>query len=231
MKLINGDAKNLLRGIQSKSIDLIITDPPYKFKSNILKGGGFFANENKRHLQVIEQKWGLKFDPVYFLKEFQRVLKIFNAYIFCNRYLLKTYIEFAENYNYNWDILILLKANPVPAFKNHYLSDKEYVMFIRDKGATFNSNNTYYDYFTYYIYSVGKNYSGHPTEKPVDFIRKMIKISSNEGDVILDPFMGSGTTGVACLYENREFIGFEIDKEYYSVAEERINKTIQLKLI
>ena len=66
----------------------------------------------------------------------------------------------------------------------------------------------------------------HPTEKPVDLMQVLIENSSNEGDVVLDPFMGSGSTGVACINSNRKFIGIEIDENYFKIAKQRIEDSI-----
>jgi site-specific DNA-methyltransferase (adenine-specific) len=63
----------------------------------------------------------------------------------------------------------------------------------------------------------------HPTQKPIDILERIIKTSSNPGDIVLDCFMGSGSTGVACVNTGRSFIGIELDPNYYSIAEERIN--------
>ena len=68
---------------------------------------------------------------------------------------------------------------------------------------------------------------GHPTIKPLEFIRKVIRNSSVAGDVILDSFMGSGTTAVACILENRNYIGFEVNKKYYDIALKRIEEVIE----
>ena len=65
-------------------------------------------------------------------------------------------------------------------------------------------------------------HKSHPTEKPTELINVIINNSSNENDIILDPLMGSGTTGVACLESNRKFVGCEIDKKYYEIAKNRI---------
>lgn len=62
----------------------------------------------------------------------------------------------------------------------------------------------------------------HPSEKPIDLMKILINNSSNEGDIVLDPFMGSGTTGIACKQLNRNFIGIEIDDGYFNIAKERI---------
>lgn len=64
----------------------------------------------------------------------------------------------------------------------------------------------------------------HPTQKPIDLMKVLIENSSNEGDIVMDCFMGSGSTGVACLETNRGFIGIEIDKKYYDIAIERIKE-------
>lgn len=64
----------------------------------------------------------------------------------------------------------------------------------------------------------------HPTEKPVELLKVLIENSSNEGDIIMDCFMGSGSTGIACINTNRKFVGIEIDKKYYDIAVERIKK-------
>lgn len=67
----------------------------------------------------------------------------------------------------------------------------------------------------------------HPTIKPISVTEKIIRNSSKENFTILDPFMGSGTTGVACINTNRDFIGVELDEKYYKIAEERINSAIK----
>lgn len=65
----------------------------------------------------------------------------------------------------------------------------------------------------------------HPTQKPVKLLEKLVLLATNENETILDPFMGSGSTGLACLFKNRNFIGCEIDKEYFEIAERRLKST------
>lgn len=86
---------------------------------------------------------------------------------------------------------------------------------------------------TYYITGINqtdKAQWGHPTIKPLQIIQNFVINSSNEGDTVLDPFMGSGTTGVACVNLNRNFIGMEIDEKYYQIAVKRIEDTQRDKL-
>lgn len=94
----------------------------------------------------------------------------------------------------------------------------------REKGTKI--NGTYETKSKYYISALNiddKNNFIHPTIKPLEFVKRNIINSTNEGDVVLDCFMGSGTTGVACKELNRDFIGIELDKEYYEIAKNRIN--------
>lgn len=67
----------------------------------------------------------------------------------------------------------------------------------------------------------------HPTEKPVELMKILIENSSNKNDIVIDPFMGVGTTGVACKKLNRNFIGIELDENYFNIAKERINNTVR----
>ena len=72
----------------------------------------------------------------------------------------------------------------------------------------------------------GEKHRFHPTQKPLDLITRLVLASSNEGDIVLDPFMGSGTTAVACINTNRNYIGFELDKHYCEIANERIRNAL-----
>lgn len=108
---------------------------------------------------------------------------------------------------------------------NTYANDTEYCVMAREKGTT----KLYGDYDSkkkYWITPTNKadkDLYKHPTIKPVEIIKTLISNSTNEGDVVLDCFMGSGTTGVACKELNRDFIGIEIDDEYFKIAKDRIN--------
>lgn len=103
------------------------------------------------------------------------------------------------------------------------MSDTEFCLFFRERGV-----RIYGDFrskFTYYVTPKNlkdKKKYNHPTVKPLDITRNFIINSSNEGDVVLDCFMGSGTTGVACKQLNRNFIGIELDETYFKIAKERI---------
>jgi len=154
----------------------------------------------------------------------KRILKYMNLYVFTNKNLLFDYLNFIKQNNYYFDILLWLKNNPVPINNNHYLIDKEYIIYIKERGAVFNSKLNYNNYFTYVINSIGTKKFNHPTVKPIKIIKKLIKISSNEKDIVFDPFMGSGTTAVACKQLNRQYIGCEINKDYVEIANQRLRQ-------
>lgn len=133
---------------------------------------------------------------------------------------------FVKNKKCNWNILSWHKTNPVPACGNKYLTDTEFILFFREKGVkvygSFDTKRTWYA--TPLNQSDKKKYK-HPTVKPQLILNNLVVNSSKNEDVILDPFMGSGSTGVACLNNNRSFIGIELDEGYFNIAKERIEKS------
>jgi DNA modification methylase len=157
-------------------------------------------------------------------------MKKINIYIYCSKKQIPILLEYAINKKLNYDILTFNKTNPTPLCNNKYLSDTEYIIFLRERGVKIFGN--YHTKFTYYIDKVNtedkKKYK-HPTIKPLELIKRHIINSSNEGDTILDCFMGSGTTGVACMNTNRKFIGIELDENYFNIAKDRIENSIKNK--
>ena len=112
-----------------------------------------------------------------------------------------------------------------PACGNKYLTDTEFVLFFREKGVKiYGSFDTKRTWYATPLNQSDKKIYGHPTCKPIDIVKNFIINSSQEGDIVLDPFMGSGTTAVAAKSYGRHFIGFEINEEYYKKACERIKK-------
>ena len=146
-------------------------------------------------------------------------------YIWCSKkqipYLIDYYVNKHECY---FDILVWGKTNPIPSCNGTYLSDLEYCLLFRQKGTQI--NGSYATKSKYYISSTNvedkKNY-GHPTIKPIEFVKNHIINSTTKDSVVLDPFMGSGTTCVACKELGVNYIGFEINETYYKIATDRIN--------
>ena len=216
-KIIEGDCLEVMKEIPDKSISLVVTDPPYEIHAR--SGGGL---HNKRDwLKKVADKNLDTFKPELFLEEIKRVCKNFHAYIFCSKNLLSKYIDYFKKNNLNWEILIYAKRNPIPTKNNKYLSDKEYCFFVRDKNCYFNNDLPFEEYKTVQYVNVKKN-EFHPTQKNLEFISILIRKSSKEGDVILDPYIGSGTTAIVAQQLNRQYIGIEIDSAYTEISRKRL---------
>lgn len=121
------------------------------------------------------------------------------------------------------------KTNPTPTCGNKYLTDTEFCLFFREKGV-----KVYGEYATKRTFYVStknledKKLYNHPTIKPLEIIQNLIINSSNEGDIVLDPFLGRGTTVVASKMLNRQYIGFEINKDYFEIAQKRIDDILNI---
>ena len=229
--LRQGDCLEVMKDIPDKTIDLIVTDPPYNVSAT--NDGGTINKVkklNKSLKDLVETNITNGYDIETLGEEFMRVMKEPNIYLWCNKTQIPEYFKFyVEKYKCKFDILCWHKNNALPTYSNKYLSDTEYLLYFRKgKGKCF--PKSYEDAKTYYIAPINhkdkKKYK-HPTIKPLDITEKVIKNSSKENDIILDPFMGSGTTGVACKQLNRNFIGIELLEEYYNIAKERINNIVR----
>ena len=226
LELLHGDCLQLMRDIPDNSIDLIVTDPPYLISTN----GGGTINKVKKLRDSLTDLTNANITEGYdiekFNTEFIRVMKDINIYIWCNKVQIPEYFNFYVNrHKCKFDIICWHKTNALPTYSNKYLSDTEYCLYFRKGGKCF--PQSYQDAQTFYIAPINhkdKKEFGHPTIKPLDIMEKLIRNSSKEGDVVLDPFMGSGTTGVACINTNRNFIGIELDENYFNIAKNRIEE-------
>lgn len=213
-----------LKQMENNSIDLVVTDPPYLLRNIYEYKGNDLAVEIIKYQGALkEQKLADGYD-IRILDEVVRVMKVPNIYIWCNVLQIPMYIKyFVLERGCKMDILIWHKTNPMPLCNNKWLSDKEYCLYFR-KGGYCNPSG-YSEAKTVWELPSNikdKNKYGHPTVKPLMVIENIIRNSSREGDVILDPFIGSGTTAVAALKNNRQFIGFENNEDYYNTAIKRM---------
>jgi DNA modification methylase len=219
--IYNEDCYKGIKNIPDKSIDLIYTDPPYEFGSGGCAG---IAKERKFTKEIFFGKMDYGINTSI-LDEFVRVMKRIYIYIWCNKEQIYDYLDyFVKKHNCNFEIIVWGKKTPPPFTNGHYLKDKEYCLLFREKGTKVYGN---YDTLKT-IYYEDKNLKdkelyGHPTIKPLEFVKNHIINSTQEGDIVLDTFMGSGTTAVACKQLNRHYIGFELNPEYYQIAIDRVN--------
>lgn len=223
--------------IPDKSIDLILTDPPYLIsKKSGFNSGGAWNNAEDKRLQKTPPKtdfgeWDKKEIDFYTVfKEFYRVLKPSGTLIcFFDIWKMQCLKQIAEENKFKqlrlirWD-----KTNPVPVnSKLNYLSNATEYALTCVKGGKPTFHSEYNPGVFKYPICSGKERTSHPTQKPLNFMQELLKIHTNEGDMVLDPFMGSGTTGAACVNMNRDFIGIELDEQYYQIAEQRITSHIE----
>lgn len=240
IKLYNDDCLNILPTIPDNSIDCIITDPPYKISvegNKIVRNIKHYKWKCRNDISFDFGEWDRQWDTdeEYFIwvekwfKQLARILKEKSwIYIFFDKlkigffdlYLAKKYGIKSRNI-YTW-----VKTNPVPSFRKvNYNSGTEFI-WVGSKGDCKLKNFKQQKYMSnYFISSNSSNYkqTEHPTEKPVNLLKHLIEVNSNEGEIILDCFMGSGSTGVACKQLNRKFIGIEKEKKYFDIAKKRID--------
>ena len=258
-KIYLGDAYELIKQLPDKSIDLIVTDPPYEFVSG--GGGGCFGSKKKSYhgeyykvaKNAQEPKYIVSDDKnkesiwnhkarsrsniahIYtgidleILNEFDRVLKKINIYIWCSKAQIPALLNhYVVEKNCIFDILTWHKVNPIPTVNNTYASDTEYCLVFREHGVglygTFESKRKWY---VSGLNNADKELYLHPTIKPLNIIKNLIINSSKENEIVLDPFIGSGTTAVACKELGRQYIGFEIDKDYWQIAIDRLKGITQ----
>lgn len=224
IQLMHGDCLELMKDIPNKSIDLVVTDPPYKIETS---GAGIYKQADKQYVKELN---GMKdgFDEKV-LDELCRVMKKINIYFFCSQKQIMPLLDyFVKKRKCNWNLLCWHKTNPVPACGNKYLTDTEFILFFREKGVKiYGEFNTKFTYYVTPLNQKDKKKFGHPTIKPLELVRNLVVNSSQEGETVLDCFMGSGTTGIACKDTNRNFIGIEVCEEYIQIAEKRIKELEQ----
>jgi DNA modification methylase len=214
MNIYNDDCFKIFKEIKDSSIDCIITDPPYGVLS---KGKKMRNNKNDNFewdnidLEKFTKEWfeevykKLKDNSFMFVfwsqKYFNLGIKIFNP----NRIIFWRYNNLINNpsgdFAYDYEPIFVIKKGNPKLTKGKNSCDLEFTKpqsnFKKDKLV-------------------------HPTQKPLELLKHLVSISTKEGDIILDCFAGSGTTGVACKELNREFILIEKDKEYFKLIEERL---------
>jgi site-specific DNA-methyltransferase (adenine-specific)/modification methylase len=227
------DALEFLKTIPDNSVDLVVTDPPYNVsQKQDLKINGRIIKKNFGD-------WDFGFNPAPILAELRRVLKpTGQIYVFCGTEQIPIYMqEFIEKWYFR-NLLVWYKTNPPPRLsKTNFVFANEYIVYaIKEKGkpslSTFNFSSQTTMHNTFISGSLQgkerlKEKNGtaiHPTQKPLAILRKLISTSSQEGDIILDPFMGIGSTAVACKELKRNYIGCEINQKYIEYAKKRLSE-------
>lgn len=213
--------------IPNETINLILADPPYV----ISRPSQFSTMPDRKNARTGTDfgPWDANFDNTAWLIEAARVLKKGGSLVVFNDIKkITTVIEEAENAGLIYkDTIIWNKTNPMPRnITRRYVQDIEAAMWFVKPGSKWTFNLIKKPYMSCVkripVESGGGFKRIHPTQKPLRLISAIVKTHSNEGDVVLDPFMGSGTTAVAAILLKRHFLGFEIDKDFFNSSVERI---------
>lgn len=225
-----GNSVELLKELESNSIDLLVTDPPYKVATGGVPNetNNVILNKNRPKGILTEHSQLIKIIPKFsdWIPECYRVLKNgSHAYFMINSSNLIELANGIEKAGFKiHNILTWKKNNCTPS--QFYMKNCEFVIFCRKGKAKYINNIG--DSKTVHEFNNISGKKVHPTEKPIELMKFYIENSSEENDTVLDPFMGSGSTGVACVNTFRNFIGFEIDANYFNIATKRIEEAQEL---
>lgn len=236
--LYNQDCIAAMQQIPADSIDLIVTDPPYnlgnfmkKRDTNLEKmRDNFFGSAGWDDMEFGE--WSKSMDA--FFRAAARVMKKGGTMImFMAIIKVESIMHLAEEYDFYYKTTgIWHKTNPMPRNMNlHFVNSTEAWIYFtyKAKTGTFNNGGSMlHDFVETSVTPNGeRKYGKHPTQKPESLIRHFVEVLSNPRDTVLDPFMGSGTTGVVAKETNRDFIGIELDEKYFKIAKDRIQEVQQ----
>lgn len=210
IRLHLGDCLSLLPKIPAGCVDCCLTDPPYEI---VMTGGGIGDRRQYTHDTNGFTDCGFDYS----------ILSAFPNWVcFGALKQVPKLIECAKGKR--WMLVTWNKPNPTPLCNGNYLPDTEYIVHAWQRGCL---HGEYTDKSRFIVHPVNDVEDGtHPNEKPLRVILKMVRLAVNRGSAILDPYMGSGTTAVACIKTGRRCIGVELDEKYFRIAVERCEKAV-----
>ena len=224
--LANADSRELIRKVPSGSIDFLLTDPPYNL--NGYSTGNIKLNWRKDINNDVAEWDGEAFNPADWAADFVRVLKpTGNMFVFTSYNMLGKWHEVFDPLFDTFQFIVWHKTNPVPKLRRAgFLNSCELVICGWNKGHTWNftTQKAMHNFIEAPICMGRERVKDphHPTQKPLRVLRHLINLATNPGDVVFDPFMGVGSTGVAALELGRRFLGSEIDNKYFDASVVRI---------
>lgn len=224
------DSNDVIKRIPDNSIDFILTDPPYNLglhsTGNIPLPGRSAMNNDVADWDMVD------FNPEDWVDEFVRILKSTgNLFIFTSYNQLGRWYNCLDHKFDTSNFMVWHKTNPAPKiFKAGFLNSCEMIYTCWNKKHTWNflSQKEMHNFIESPICMRPErlNNPKHPAQKPVAILKKMIEIATNKNDIVFDPFMGVGSTGVAAIEKERRFIGVELNNEYFEAAKKRIDMTL-----
>lgn len=217
-RLLLGDCLEILPTLGK--VDAVVTDPPYELSASGPGKSHFGMSLNKFDSEAYKEIVA-GVDYTRLLGLLAEICDPFNLFCFCSNKQISKLMTLNEAGGRATTLLVWHKVNAAPFANGVWRGDIEYCIHARSQGAVFLGNAQ--DKKKVSEFPIVSD-DAHPTVKPLELIRKYVGIGSKRGQTVLDPFMGSGTTGVACAKDGRSFIGIEIDETYFDIACERIRK-------
>jgi site-specific DNA-methyltransferase (adenine-specific) len=233
-KIYQGDCLEVMKDIPDKSVDLIVTSPPYNkgfWSKNRNLNNGFKTKSRRIEYGeyndcVSPQEY--ENNQREFIKECLRILKPTGSLFYNHIDILSEHQTKHPKWVYDFplkQIIIWNRKNTPKLDKSYFFPINEYIFWIQksDKSrAYFNRKNSIFNKSIWDLSPDTKN--KFPAPFPIEIPLNCILSCTKEGDIVLDPFSGSGTTAVACIKTNRNFIGIELSEEYCKIANERLSK-------
>ena len=242
-KVYLGDCFELMKQItKDDNVKVIITDPPYmhekhhggtegiKYSSKIASSPLF----NESSFMMKEMSDFTEQDVYSLLDEYKRIMKKMNCFIFSNDSLVPFYTMWAYKNNKKFNILTWEKPLSI-LNRNRYSMNLEYCIRIYEGGCPLNPIDLEKYPEKKNFYSKNRKLNSptnkiHPTQKPIEYLLGLIELNTNEGDLVLDTFFGSGQTGKACQLLDRNYIGFEREEKYFDLSNKYLQQGIEKKL-
>lgn len=232
-EIYHGSCIDAMKKMEPKSVDLILTDPPYNL--------GKFMKERATNLKRMRsnyfgaagwddldyKSWTDSMDE-FFAGASKIIRPGGSMVVFMAIIKVETIIQLATKHGFYYKTTgIWHKTNPMPRNMNlHFINSTEawvYFTFGARTGTFNNEGKAIHDFFETSVTPAGeRTYGKHPTQKPIALLSDMVKILSNTNDVVYDPFMGSGSTGVAAVINGRRFIGSEVNENYCEISQSRL---------
>lgn len=212
IQLMNGDCLELMKGIPSGSIDAIVTDPPYKLSQE------YSANADPDNLLAVASIWPSCAEGFRVCKEGGIMVMFYDTRI------LPLALAAAQGAGWKYlRALTLYRRWGAACLLNGWMSTSDFALVFYKPGAKPKFNGP----VKHDVYVKDKKEgesTGHPAQKPLEFLEHIVTTVCPEGGTVLDMYLGSGTTGVACINTSRSFIGIERDEAYFQVSKDRIQR-------
>jgi site-specific DNA-methyltransferase (adenine-specific) len=226
--IILGDALELLPMVSSGTVDLIVTDPPFAidFRAKKMNYNRTGANVLDGYREVDSREYA-DFSMRWMEEAYRALRPSGSMYVFSGWNRLKDVLSALDNTGFSTINHIIWKYQFGVFTKKKYVTSHYHILFAVKNPGKYTFNKV--EHYPEDVWTINREYwkgrKKTPTKLPSDLVRKILRFSSNPGDLVLDPFLGSGTVAVVSKEMERHFLGFEFVKEYYDFARERLNST------